>query len=95
MVPSKYRSSLLVQLLIIPSWIAALGAVITIMASLTGFFTQQLVEFDDCLQKDLLATAGVWKTNNYTAAGGMIGPVSNDAFPPMVAAINVGTYVHL
>lgn len=60
------------------------------MASLLGFFTQQLVVFQDCLQKDPQANVGVWKTNNFNITGMSTGNGKADLYTPMVAAINVG-----
>ncbi|EAT81607.1 hypothetical protein SNOG_11108 [Parastagonospora nodorum SN15] len=54
------------------SWVAAFGAVVTIMASLTGFFTQQLVQFQDCLQKDTTALVKISRTNSYVKHGAWI-----------------------
>lgn len=72
------------------SLIAALGCFITIMASLTGFATQQLVVFQNCMQKDLAAVASIARTNNFTAAGTEVRGAYYDTFPPMVVAINLG-----
>ena len=72
------------------SFVAALGALATIMTSLTGFFSQQLVQFETCLQRDDFVAVTVAKTNNYTAHGVFINNDTADEFGPMVAAINVG-----
>lgn len=72
------------------SCVAALGALATIMTSLTGFFSQQLVQFGTCLQRDGAAGVTVAKTNNYTAHGVFLDDHTADEFGPMVAAINVG-----
>lgn len=60
------------------------------MASLTGFFSQQLVQFETCLQRDHLAAVSSAKTNNYTAHGIFVDDYNADEFGPMVAAIHVG-----
>jgi hypothetical protein len=57
---------------------------------MTGFFTQQLVVFQNCMQQDLAVTPLISKTNNYSAAGMPTGNINFDSYPPMVAAINVG-----
>ena len=72
------------------SCVAALGALATIMTSLTGFFSQQLVQFETCLQRDHVTAVTVAKTNNYTAHGAFINNYMADEYGPMVAAINVG-----
>lgn len=72
------------------SYIAALGAVTTIMASLTGFFSQQLVQFQSCLEKDTDGLANIARTSSYSQTGGSSQPNSPVDYPPMVAAINVG-----
>ncbi|KAF1848787.1 uncharacterized protein K460DRAFT_275609 [Cucurbitaria berberidis CBS 394.84] len=73
-----------------PYWIAALGAFVTVMASLTGFSSQQLVQFSDCLQPDRAAAVGVAKTNSYLRSGRRKGPITNDVFAPMAAGIEIG-----
>ncbi|KZM23910.1 hypothetical protein ST47_g4838 [Ascochyta rabiei] len=60
------------------------------MASLTGYFSQQLVQFEACLQRDDATAVTVAKTNNYTAHGVFLDNYTADEFGPMVAAINVG-----
>lgn len=66
-----------------------MGAVITILASLTGFFSQQLVQFSDCAQKSE-ALATIARTNSYVQTGGRILAGSYADYAPMVSAINVG-----
>jgi hypothetical protein len=70
------------------SWIVVFGSIITIMGALLGFFTQQLVQFQDCLRKDEAAVVSVSRTSTYVAQGPYTGPIEADVFPPMVAAIN-------
>ncbi|KAF2631181.1 hypothetical protein BU25DRAFT_386135 [Macroventuria anomochaeta] len=72
------------------SFIVALGAMVTILAALTGFFLQQLVVFEDCLQRNPAATVRISKTNYCKAAYQGVGSTYVDAYPPMVAAINAG-----
>lgn len=72
------------------SWIIALGAIVTILAALTGFSLQQLVVFESCLKQDLTASVRVSKTNYCKAAYQGVGSTYVDAYPPMVAAINAG-----
>lgn len=72
------------------SYVAVLGALTTILASLLGFFSQQLVQFQNCLEKNMTASANILWTNAYAQGGGSIQSNVNAAFPPMIAAINVG-----
>jgi hypothetical protein len=60
------------------------------MAALLGFFTQQLVQFQHCLQRDSAAVVRIFKTNNYDATGAVseTGTTRPDIYPPMFAAIN-------
>jgi hypothetical protein len=46
-----------------PHWIAALGAFLTIMAAFTGFASQQLLVFNDCLQRDSSAQVGLARSS--------------------------------
>ena len=59
------------------------------MASLTGFFSQQLVQFKDCYEKDVTAVVSLSKSNEYSRAR-TFGNNSPVGYAPMVAAINVG-----
>jgi hypothetical protein len=72
------------------SWIAALGAIITIVASLLGFFAQQLIQFQDCPQQTPNTMVGISTTHSYNASGPPIFNMEYDMYPPMVAAINNG-----
>jgi hypothetical protein len=67
-----------------------MGAIITIMASLTGFFTQQIVLFQDCLELKDGASVSIAKTNNYTRSGTSFVNMNPTDFDPMIAAVNVG-----
>ncbi|RYN95147.1 hypothetical protein AA0120_g3987 [Alternaria tenuissima] len=67
-----------------------MGALITIMASLTGFFSQQLVQFKDCPQKDTTALVNISRTNSYGRIGGWAQSNVAMEYTPMVTAINVG-----
>jgi hypothetical protein len=71
------------------SYLATMGAIITLMASPTGFFAQQLVQFQDCLEIDTAALVNISRTNSYEQAGQFQSNAFTD-YPPMVAAINVG-----
>ncbi|KAJ8109669.1 hypothetical protein OPT61_g7293 [Boeremia exigua] len=72
-------------------YIAAVGALATIMAALTGFFLQQLVQFESCAQSTDAPGVLVAKTNNYTASGTFAGMRETyDQYSPMVAAATVG-----
>ncbi|KAF2631179.1 hypothetical protein BU25DRAFT_334004, partial [Macroventuria anomochaeta] len=71
-------------------YLAALDAIVTIMTSLTGSFSQQLVQFQSCLEKDTVAVVSISRANNSARTEGSAqnnGPVD---YAPMVAAINVG-----
>jgi hypothetical protein len=57
---------------------------------LSVFFSQQLVQFQDCLEKDPAALVNISKTNFYTRTGGKTGNNYPVDYAPMVAAINVG-----
>jgi hypothetical protein len=72
------------------SYVAVLGALTTILASLLGFFSQQLVQFQNCLEKNTTASANIMWTNTYARSGGSIQNMVWAEYPPMVAAINVG-----
>jgi hypothetical protein len=72
------------------SYLAALGALITILASLTGFFSQQLVQFKDCAQINTTALANISRTNSYAQIGGYLQANVPADYVPMVAAINAG-----
>lgn len=76
--------------LIVSRWIVALGAVITIIASLTGFLLQQLMIFEDCLQRDPSASVRISKTNNCRVPNIGALNLDSDPVPSMVAAINAG-----
>jgi hypothetical protein len=66
------------------------GSIITIMGALLGFFTQQLVQFEDCLRKDEAAVVGIPRTGTYIAQGQGMPDKTADVYLPMVAAINNG-----
>jgi hypothetical protein len=67
-----------------------MGAIITIMASLTGFCTQQIVLFQDCLELKDGASVSIAKTNNYTRSGISTSNMHPTDFDAMIAAVNVG-----
>jgi hypothetical protein len=67
-----------------------MGAIITIMASFAGFFSQQLVQFDGCLEKDTAGLVNISRTNFYARTGGSTSTNVYVDYAPMVAAINVG-----
>jgi hypothetical protein len=60
------------------------------MASFTGFFSQQLVQFQDCLQHDASALTSISRTNSYTRSGGTPDNWNHLDYTPMMAAINFG-----
>ena len=72
------------------SYVAVLGALTTILASLLGFFSQQLVQFQNCLEENTTASANIMWTNAYARTGGSIMNMLSSDYPPMIAAINVG-----
>ncbi|OAL49028.1 hypothetical protein IQ07DRAFT_511955 [Pyrenochaeta sp. DS3sAY3a] len=69
-------------------FLAALGSFIMIMASLTGFFLQQLVHFGDCLAKDAAASASISRTNAYNPSPYSSKPL--DISNSLMAAIIIG-----
>jgi hypothetical protein len=60
------------------------------MSSFVGFSSQQLVQFQDCLQKDPAALVNISRTNLYSQIGGTTSPGVPVGYAPMAAAINVG-----
>jgi hypothetical protein len=72
------------------SLIAALGAFVTIMASLTGFALQQLIQFTDCLQPYETPTVSIRKANSYNAHGLRMWVNEYQQFLPMDVAIESG-----
>ncbi|KAH6614226.1 hypothetical protein C7974DRAFT_320916 [Boeremia exigua] len=76
-------------------YVAIVGALAMVMVSLTGFFLQQLVQFDDCLQPNNTMVPRVSKTNSYSRAGALAAfnlTTENEPFMGMVAAINVAFF---
>lgn len=71
------------------SWIAALGAFATIMATLTGFISQQLVQFEKCLRPDTNVTVEVFRANSFDKVGDRW-PIRVDTYAPMAVAMEVG-----
>jgi hypothetical protein len=72
------------------SLIAALGAFVMIMASLTGFALQQLIQFTECLQPYETPTVTIRKTNSYNAHGLRMWVMDYQQFLPMDVAIESG-----
>ncbi|KAF2631346.1 hypothetical protein BU25DRAFT_428322 [Macroventuria anomochaeta] len=72
-----------------PYFVAALGALITLMASLSGFTSQQLIRFESCLQRDPSASATVLKANRFAGRGEEMSssPFRWTDYAPMSAAI--------
>jgi hypothetical protein len=60
------------------------------MASLTGFFSQQIVLVQSCLEIDETAAVSISKTNNYTRSASSDPRMLSTDYTPMIAAINVG-----
>ncbi|KAF2999342.1 hypothetical protein E8E13_005620 [Curvularia kusanoi] len=71
-------------------YVASLGATTTVLASLLGFFSQQLVQFQNCLEEDATAFTDISRTNSYARTGAYYQNLEFGEYPPMVAAINVG-----
>ena len=72
------------------SFIAAMGALVTVMSAFTGFAAQQLVVFNDCLRTDESAAVGIRRSNFYNASGERIAAQRFDEFLPMSVAMDVG-----
>lgn len=89
-VPSVGQPRSLLLVLTLPRCIAALGAVTMITSSLTGFLLQQLMVFEDCLQRDPNTSARISKTNDCQAAYQGDSAIVYDPYPPMIGAINSG-----
>lgn len=62
------------------------------MASLTGFTSQQLVQFTDCLQPDNSAMVSIKKANSYSARGLRESQLAYQNFLPMTVAIESGIF---
>ena len=60
------------------------------MVSLTGFFAQQLLQFETCLQRNNTAAVTLSKTNVFNASGLAIAPGIWDEYYPLAIATNVG-----
>jgi hypothetical protein len=61
------------------------------VASFTGFFAQQLVQFGDCVQQDTAALVNISRTNAYNKTGRMgQGPGDLFDYAPTAAATSVG-----
>ncbi|KAJ8116938.1 hypothetical protein OPT61_g1748 [Boeremia exigua] len=77
-------------------YIAIVGAFAMVMVSLTGFFLQQLVQFQDCLQPNATEyPPRVSKTNSYMRSGAIAAlnsSTSAEPFMGMVAAVNVAIF---
>ncbi|KZM24318.1 uncharacterized protein EKO05_0005633 [Ascochyta rabiei] len=76
-------------------YVTAIGALAMVMASLTGFFSQQVVQFRDCLQPNITMVPRVAKTNSYLRAGALAGfnvTPDSEPFLGMIAAINVAIF---
>jgi hypothetical protein len=67
------------------------GAIATIMASLTGSLSQQLVVFQNCVELDEFAMMSTSRTETYRVISGGVGQFgSRSNYAPMIAAIKVG-----
>jgi hypothetical protein len=73
-----------------PHWIAALGAFLTIMAAFTGFASQQLLVFDECLRRDSSAHVSIAKSTSYNLTGPRIGAGAFQVAEEMTGAIELG-----
>jgi hypothetical protein len=72
------------------SFLAALGALITIMASFNGFASQQLIQLVECQQLNNTAMVALSRTNSYAASGKRNSAEIYDSFLPMDVAVEVG-----
>ena len=72
------------------SYLTAFGALITIIALAIDPFTQQILQYYNCLQPMSDATALIPRTNNYTAAGMHTGAAETSLDGPMAAMLYVG-----
>jgi hypothetical protein len=67
-----------------------MGAKITIMALCAGFFSQQLVQFEGCLERETTALVNISRTNFYARTGVSWQNNAPVDYAPMVAAISIG-----
>lgn len=72
------------------NFLASLGALITILALAIDPFTQQILQYYDCLGPLGGFTAMVVRTNNYTASGFHTGPLDNTLDGTMAATLYEG-----
>ncbi|OAG03075.1 uncharacterized protein CC84DRAFT_1097582 [Paraphaeosphaeria sporulosa] len=75
---------------IVASLIAVLGALVTIMVSLTDSFAQKLLQFEICSQRNDTTLVTVAKTNLSNASRMEIAPGLYDEYNPLAVAVNVG-----
>lgn len=73
-----------------PHWIAALGALLMIMAAFTGFASQQLLVFDQCLRRDTSARVEIAKSNSFFLTGPHTTSIMFSISEPMAGAIEGG-----
>jgi hypothetical protein len=73
-----------------PHGIAALGAFLTIMTAFTGFASQQLLVFDECLRRDSSAHVSIAKSTSYNLTGPRIGAGAFQVAEEMTSAIELG-----
>ncbi|KAF2831318.1 hypothetical protein CC86DRAFT_314581 [Ophiobolus disseminans] len=73
-----------------PHWIAAFGALLTIMTAFTGFASQQLLQFNECLQEDTAAQVGIARANSFYLQGPRLGARVAMTAEPLQEAIEVG-----
>jgi hypothetical protein len=74
----------------ISSYVAAIGAVLTVLVTAAGFFSQQILLFKDCMESSPYGQASIAKTNRFMASGTSYAPFFYDVYFPLAAAINVG-----
>lgn len=77
-------------LTVVFSYVAALGALLTVSITAAGFFSQQILLFKDCMETSPYDQASIAKTNNYSRSGTSYAPYFYDVYFPLAAAINVG-----
>lgn len=75
---------------IVYSYVAAIGALLTVLITAAGFFSQQILLFKDCMENSPFGQASIAKTNNFDQLGTSYAPFFWDVYFPVAAAINVG-----
>ncbi|OJD40001.1 zinc-binding oxidoreductase protein [Diplodia corticola] len=71
---------------------ATLGAIITVLATASDPFIQQVVRYHSCTQDESSEAASILRTNNYTETGAHVGAGMTTLDLPMQAALYQGAY---